>query len=64
MASLRTPNLLAGRLGSSRIEKIIFTNSYHMLTLDNDREGVTQACVAFVDALERQQQPAAAQLLA
>lgn len=59
MASLRTPALLAGRLGSSLIEKIIFANSYHMLTLDNDREGVAQACVEFVGRLERQQ-PAAA----
>lgn len=64
MASLRTPNLLASRLGSNRIEKIIFTNSYHMLTLDNDREGVAQACVEFVGTLERQQQSATAQLQA
>ena len=60
MASLRTPALLAGRLGSNLIEKIIFTNSYHMLTLDNDREGVAQACVEFVGRLERQQPAAAA----
>lgn len=60
MASLRTPALLASRLGSSRIEKIIFTDSYHMLTLDNDREGVARACVEFVGGLERQQQAAAA----
>lgn len=64
MASLRTPDLLASRLGSSRIEKIIFTNSYHMLTLDNDREGVARACVEFVGGLERQQQSATARRLA
>lgn len=51
MASLRTPDLLASRLGSSAIEKIIFTDSYHMLTLDNDREGVARACIAFAAGL-------------
>lgn len=47
MASLRTPSLLASRLGSRHIEKIIFTNSYHMLTLDNDRAEVARACIDF-----------------
>ncbi len=61
IASLRTPELLAGRLGSSVIEKIIYTNSYHMLTLDNDREDVARACVEFVGELERKM-PVAARL--
>lgn len=60
MASLRTPNLLASRLGASLVRKQIFGNSYHMLTLDNDREEVAQACVDFVGALERQTQSVAA----
>ena len=51
MASLRTPNFLASRLGSSMIKKIIFTDSYHMLTLDNDREGVAKACIDFARGL-------------
>lgn len=57
MTSLRSPDLLANRLGAQRIEKIIFTNSYHMLTLDNDREEVARACIDFVATLE-QRQPA------
>jgi carboxylesterase len=51
VASLRTPELLAKRLGSSTIEKIIFTESYHMLTMDNDREAVARACIAFAAKL-------------
>ncbi len=64
MASLRTPDLLASRLGSRVIEKIIFTNSYHMLTLDNDREDVARACVEFVGRLERPQRLTAASCMA
>jgi carboxylesterase len=52
VASLRTPNLLAGRLGSSSVRKIVFDNSYHMLTLDNDREAVADASIDFVRGLE------------
>ncbi len=48
MASLRTPDLLAARLGSVRLEKRIYTDSYHRLTLDNDRYAVAQACVDFL----------------
>jgi len=51
VASLRTPDLLASRLGSRIIKKIIFTDSYHMLTLDNDREAVARACIAFASDL-------------
>lgn len=47
VASLRSPELLASRLGSSNVDKIIFSNSYHMLTLDNDRESVAHACISF-----------------
>lgn len=59
MASLRTPELLAARLGSSTIKKIIFTDSYHMLTLDNDREGVARACIVFAANLAPVVAPAA-----
>jgi carboxylesterase len=52
VASLRTPNLLASRLGSPVIKKIVFDNSYHMLTLDNDREAVARASVDFIRELE------------
>lgn len=49
MASLRTPRLLTSRLGSAKLVRQIFHNSYHMLTLDNDREAVARACIAFAD---------------
>lgn len=64
MASLRTPELLASRLGSACIEKIIFTNSYHMLTLDNDREGVANACIEFACRLDDSSRTAAMTRLA
>lgn len=51
MASLRTPNLLAARLGSRRIDKRLFADSYHMLTLDNEREHVARACSEFLASL-------------
>lgn len=56
-ASLRTPNLLAGTLGSLVIRKIIFTNSYHMLTLDNDREAVARSCIDFMGELAQAVEP-------
>lgn len=52
VASLRSPNLLASRLGSPIIRKIVFTDSYHMLTLDNDREAVARASIDFIRELE------------
>ncbi|HJV87431.1 MAG TPA: alpha/beta fold hydrolase [Noviherbaspirillum sp.] len=51
IASLRSPTLLAGRLGSAIIRKTIFSNSYHMLTLDNDRDAVARASVGFLREL-------------
>jgi carboxylesterase len=57
MASVRSPNLLAARLGSARIRKIIFDNSYHMLTLDNDREAVAHASIDFIRELEHAAKP-------
>lgn len=54
VASLRSPALLAARLGSSILRKIIFDNSYHMLTLDNDRDAVARASVSFLRELTEQ----------
>ncbi|RZI42359.1 alpha/beta fold hydrolase [Herbaspirillum sp. HC18] len=51
IASLRTPSMLAARLGSPFVRKIIFNNSYHMLTLDNDRDAVARAGIGFLHEL-------------
>ncbi|OWW20316.1 alpha/beta hydrolase [Noviherbaspirillum denitrificans] len=59
IASLRTPSLLAARLGSSCVRKFIFSNSYHMLTLDNDRDAVARVSVEFLNQLAQAEQPAA-----
>jgi carboxylesterase len=51
VASLRSPRLIVGRLGSGRVELQVFDNSYHMLTLDNDRDAVARACNRFIESL-------------
>ncbi len=41
---------IAGHTGSSRKEMAWLENSYHMATLDFDREEVSRRCVAFIQA--------------
>jgi len=36
------------RIGSREVTRLIFDDSYHMLTLDNERAAVAQAAVDFL----------------
>ena len=47
VASVRSAEFVAGHAASPVIRKIIVYNSYHMLTLDNDRNQVMQETAAF-----------------
>jgi carboxylesterase len=48
VSSLRSADLVCSRIGSPEVIKRVFDNSYHMLTLDNDRGAVAQAAVDFL----------------
>jgi carboxylesterase len=48
VSSLRSADLVCSRIGSGEVVKRVFGNSYHMLTLDNDRDAVAQAAVDFL----------------
>lgn len=48
VASPRNPQYIAAHLGSKRIETIMLHNSYHMITVDNDREQVASETIRFL----------------
>jgi len=50
VASPRNPRYLAAHLGSKKIETIMLHNSYHMITVDNDREQVARETIRFFNA--------------
>ncbi|HVC49510.1 MAG TPA: alpha/beta fold hydrolase [Burkholderiales bacterium] len=47
VASIRSAEYVAGHVASPVLRKVIVYNSYHMLTLDNDRNQVMQETAAF-----------------
>ncbi|WP_293861214.1 alpha/beta fold hydrolase [uncultured Alsobacter sp.] len=47
MTSLRNAGHLAARLGGD-VEKVVLDDSYHMVTLDKDRDRLIEASVAFI----------------
>ncbi|MBU6460972.1 MAG: alpha/beta fold hydrolase [Proteobacteria bacterium] len=47
VASVRSAEFVAGHVASPMVRKIIVHNSYHMVTLDNDRNQVMQETTAF-----------------
>ncbi|MDD4946603.1 MAG: alpha/beta fold hydrolase [Gallionella sp.] len=47
VASPRNARHIAAHLGSKRIENVMLHNSYHMITVDNDREQVAKETVRF-----------------
>ena len=51
VSSLRSADLVCSRIRSHEVVRLVFDDSYHMLTLDNERAAVAQAAVDF---LERQ----------
>ena len=49
VASLRSADLVCSRIGSREVMRLVFDDSYHMLTLDNERAAVAQAAVDFLE---------------
>jgi carboxylesterase len=47
MSSLRNANYVVRNIGGN-VEKVILENSYHMLTLDNDRDELVKRSVSFM----------------
>jgi len=50
VASLRNVRFVAGNIGSKTVETILLHNSYHMITVDNDREQVATEAIRFFGA--------------
>lgn len=48
VASLANLDLLARGLGASRLRTLVLDNSYHMVSIDNDRQQVASETTAFV----------------
>ena len=48
VASLANLDLLARGLGTSRLRTLVLDNSYHMVSIDNDRQQVASETTAFV----------------
>lgn len=49
VTSLRSADLVCTKSGSCEVLRRVFEDSYHLLTLDNDRNGVAQAAVDFLN---------------
>jgi carboxylesterase len=47
VASPRSAEFVALNIGSSRVRTILYQNSYHILTIDNDKESVGDETIAF-----------------
>lgn len=60
VSTLRSPEYLIERLGSRVKQLRVLENSFHMITLDNERQQVTAAVTAFFD---EQVPPVAAEVL-
>lgn len=50
IASPRNARYIAENIGSKTVESILLHNSYHMITVDNDREQVASETLRFFDA--------------
>jgi carboxylesterase len=47
-ASLRSADLVEGTISSAVVRKVILEDSYHIITMDNDRDTVVQETLGFV----------------
>lgn len=47
----RSAEFVASHIGSDNVHKIMLHDSYHMITLDNEREQVADETIRFLDAL-------------
>ena len=57
VASPRTPKLIQSHLGTPEVEIRWFHDSYHMITIDNEKDAVANTAVDF---LNRRMKPGAA----
>jgi len=48
VSSLRSANLVCTRIASREVVRRVFDDSYHILTLDNERDAVAQTAVEFL----------------
>lgn len=53
VASPWNAHYVAEHIGSARIESIMLHNSYHMITVDNDREQVASETIRFFNSLQQ-----------
>ena len=53
VASPRNARYVAANLGSAKIESVMLHNSYHMITVDNDRELVASKTIAFFNEIHK-----------
>lgn len=51
VSSPRSPDFVVSHIGSDLVHKIMLHDSYHMITLDNERELVADETIAFFDSL-------------
>lgn len=51
VSSLRSAEYVCDHIGSDRVVKIVLHDSYHMITLDNEREYVSDEAIRFLDGL-------------
>jgi len=47
----RSADFVVNHIGSAKVQKILLHNSYHMITLDNEREQVANETIRFFDGL-------------
>jgi carboxylesterase len=54
VSSLKSADFVTDHIGSDKVVKVILHNSYHMVTLDNERERVADEAIKFFDDLSAQ----------
>jgi carboxylesterase len=53
IASPRNARFVAEHIGSRLVESVMLHNSYHMITVDNDREQVANETIRFFNAIHQ-----------
>ena len=47
-ASLKNMDVIVANINSREIEKLILEDSYHIITVDNERDKVINSCICFL----------------
>jgi carboxylesterase len=66
VASPRSAEFVAMNVGTPQVRTILYRNSYHILTIDNDKQSVADETIGFFRglasaAVDRSQEPVAGQ---